>query len=88
VEEDEGVTPCTEEGLARLKPVMPGGVLSFGSQTFPADGNCALVVTTEEKARELSADPSIPIQIISYGFSRTKPGVHGRSAGPGDKNGP
>ncbi|MFH1954498.1 MAG: thiolase family protein, partial [Pseudomonadota bacterium] len=74
VEEDEGVSPCTEEGLARLKPVIPGGVLSFGAQTFPADGNCALVVTTEEKAKELSADPSIPIQILSYGFSRTKPG--------------
>jgi len=77
VEEDEGVTPCTEEGMARLKPVIPGGVLSFGAQTFPADGNCGLVVTTEEKARELSADPSIPIQIISYGFSR-KTGLHGR----------
>ncbi|MBU0732959.1 MAG: thiolase family protein, partial [Proteobacteria bacterium] len=74
VEEDEGVSPCTEEGLARLKPVIPGGVLSFGAQTFPADGNCALAVTTEEKAKELSADPSIPIQILSYGFSRTKPG--------------
>ncbi|MBC8418875.1 MAG: thiolase family protein [Desulfobacteraceae bacterium] len=74
VEEDEGVSPCTEEGLARLKPVIPGGVLSFGAQTFPADGNCALAVTTGEKAKELSADPSIPIQILSYGFSRTKPG--------------
>lgn len=74
VEADEGVTPCTEEGLARLKPVIPGGVLSFGAQTFPADGNCGLLVTTKEKARELSADPSIPIQIISYGYSRTKPG--------------
>ena len=74
VEEDEGVTPCTEEGLARLKPVVPGGVLSFGCQTFPADGNCGVVVTTPEKAKELSADPSIPVQIISYGYSRTKPG--------------
>ena len=74
VEEDEGVTPCTEEGLARLKAVVPGGVISFGAQTFPADGNCALVVTTQEKAKELSADPSIPIQIIAYGFSRTQPG--------------
>jgi len=74
VEEDEGVTPCTEEGLARLKPAVPGGVISFGAQTFPADGNCALVVTTQEKAKELSADPSIPIQIIAYGFSRTQPG--------------
>ncbi len=74
VETDEGVTPSTKEGLAALKPVVPGGVLSFGAQTFPADGNCALVVTTEDKAKELSADPKIRIQIISYGFSRAKKG--------------
>ena len=74
VEKDEGVTPCTEEGLSKLRTAVPGGVLSFGAQTFPADGNCALVVTSEDKAKELSADPSIPIQVLSYGFSRTKPG--------------
>ena len=45
VEVDEGVTQSTKEGLANLKPVIPGGILSFGAQTYPADGNCALVVT-------------------------------------------
>jgi acetyl-CoA acetyltransferase len=85
VEEDEGVTPCTEEGLSRLKPVIPGGVLSFGCQTFPADGNCGVVVTTQEKARELSADPSLPIQILSYGFSRTKPGYMAAAPVPASK---
>ena len=74
VEEDEGVTPTTKEGLASLKPLIPGGILSFGSQTHPADGNCGLVVTSEDRARELSADPSLNIQIISYGYSREKPG--------------
>jgi acetyl-CoA acetyltransferase len=74
VEEDEGVSPCTAEGLTKLRTAVPGGVLSFGAQTFPADGNCALMVTTEDNAKELSADPSIPIQVLSYGFSRTKPG--------------
>jgi acetyl-CoA acetyltransferase len=74
VEEDEGVSPCTAEGLTKLRTAVPGGVLSFGAQTFPADGNCALMVTTKDNAKELSADPSIPIQVLSYGFSRTKPG--------------
>ncbi len=74
VEEDEGVTPSTKEGLAALKPMVPGGILSFGSQTYPADGNCALVVTSEEKAKELSTDPSLAIQVIAYGYSRAKPG--------------
>jgi acetyl-CoA acetyltransferase family protein len=74
VEEDEGVTPTTAEGLARLKPVEPGGVHTFGAQTFPADGNCGFIVTNRDKAKELSADPNIEIQVLSYGFSRAKKG--------------
>ncbi len=74
VEEDEGITPSTKEGLERLKPVIPGGIISFGAQTHPADGNCLVTVTTEERAKELSADPSVRIQIISYGYSRAKAG--------------
>ena len=74
VEEDEGVTPTTREGLARLKPVVPGGVVSFGAQTHPADGNCSVVVTTKERAEELSPDRAVTIQVISYGFARAKAG--------------
>jgi acetyl-CoA acetyltransferase len=74
VEEDEGVTSTTAEGLARLKPVEPGGVISFGAQTHPADGNCGFIVTTRDKAKELSKDPNVEIQIVSYGFSRAKRG--------------
>jgi len=73
VEEDEGWTATTAEGLAKLKPVRPGGCLSFGAQTFPADGNCGILVTTRERAKQLSADPKIEIQILSYGFARVKP---------------
>ena len=69
VEADEGITPCTAEGLAALK-TQPDCVLTFGAQTHPADGNAGMIVTSEEKARELSADSSVGIQIISYGFSR------------------
>lgn len=74
VESDEGVTPTTKEGLAKLKPVEPEGVHSFGCQTYPADGNCGFIVTTREMAKELSADPNIEIQIISYGFARVQQG--------------
>jgi acetyl-CoA acetyltransferase len=74
VEEDEGVTPTTAEGLAKLAPVEPGGVHSFGSQTHPADGNFGAIITTREKAKELSADPKVEIQIVSYGFARAKKG--------------
>jgi acetyl-CoA acetyltransferase len=71
-EEDEGIMESTAEGLARLKPVLPGGVLTFGAQTHPADGHCAITVTTREKAKELSADPDVEIQVISYGYHRAK----------------
>jgi acetyl-CoA acetyltransferase len=73
MEEDEGWTPTTAEGLAKLKPVVPGGCLSFGAQTFPADGNCGIIVATRDRAKELSADPKIEIQILSYGYARVKP---------------
>jgi acetyl-CoA acetyltransferase family protein len=73
MEEDEGWTPTTAEGLAKLKPQFPNGTLSFGAQTFPADGNCGIIVTTRDKAKELSADPKTEIQIVSYGFARVKP---------------
>ena len=74
IEEDEGVTPCTAEGLAKLKPVEPDGIHTFGTQTHPADGNAGFIVTTREKAKELSADKGIEVQIISYGYARVKQG--------------
>jgi len=72
VEADEGVTATTKEGLAGLRPVLPDGVHTFGAQTFPADGNAGISVTTRDKARELSADPKIEVQLLSLGFARTK----------------
>ena len=72
VEADEGVTPTTLENLIQLKPVIPGGVHSFGAQTHPADGNCGLIVTTRDKSQELSTDKNIEIQILSYGYARAE----------------
>ena len=72
VEADEGVYVSTKEGLAALKVAVPGGIHTVGAQTHPADGNAGLAVTTRDKARELSADPKIEIQIVSYGYARTK----------------
>jgi acetyl-CoA acetyltransferase len=72
VEADEGITPCTPEGLASLKPVVAGGCISFGAQTHPADGNAGLVITTKDKAKELSQNKDITIQVLSYGYARAK----------------
>jgi acetyl-CoA C-acetyltransferase len=68
---DEGITPTTAEGLAGLRPVLPDGVLTYGAQTHPADGNSAVVVTTRDRARELGGDGP-EVQVVSFGYSRAK----------------
>jgi acetyl-CoA acetyltransferase len=85
VEEDEGIMPSTKEGLAGLRPLLAGGVHTFGSQTHPADGNCALVVTSRAKAKELSADAAIEIQVVSSGYSRAKKGYMAMAVVPAVK---
>lgn len=74
VEEDEGVTTTSAEAMAKLKPMEAGGVITFGHQTHPADGNCGIIVTTQDKAKELSSDPNITVQILSYAAVRVGPG--------------
>jgi len=70
LEGDEGVRASTAEGLAKLKPVQPGGTVTYGAQTYPADGNAALVVATPERAKELSRDPKIRIRVLGFGQAR------------------
>ncbi len=72
IEADEGVMPTTAEGLAGLRPVLPNGVHTFGAQTHPADGHCAMVVTDRNNAKTLSTRPEIEIQVLSCGYSRVK----------------
>jgi acetyl-CoA acetyltransferase len=67
---DEGIAQSTPEGLARLNPVMPGGSVTFGGQTHPADGNAAIVVATPERARELSRDAKIRVRLLGFGSAR------------------
>ncbi len=69
---DEGVTLSTAEGLAKLRPVMEGGSVTFGGQTYPADGSAALIVTTPDKAAELTRDPGIRIRVHGFGLARTE----------------
>ncbi|MDH5316471.1 MAG: thiolase family protein [Gemmatimonadota bacterium] len=72
---DEGVHPTTAEGLTALKPVIEGGTVTFGTQTHPADGNAAmLLVQGRDRAKGLSRDPGVSVQLLSYGQARVKPG--------------
>ncbi len=68
---DEGIHLTTRAGLDKLKPVKPGGTVTFGGQTHPADGNCGMVVTSSARAAELSADPKIRVRLEGFGLART-----------------
>jgi acetyl-CoA acetyltransferase len=72
LEGDEGISHSTPEGLASLKPVTPGGTVTFGGQTHPADGNAAIVLTTRERARELSTDAKIAVRLRGFGQARAE----------------
>jgi acetyl-CoA acetyltransferase family protein len=71
---DEGVFNVTAEGLAKLTPVKPNGTVTFGGQTHPADGNASMIVTTKERAAELSQDKSITVQLLGFGQARVEKG--------------
>ncbi|MBS7526732.1 thiolase family protein [Fusibacter paucivorans] len=71
IEMDEGIAASSKEGLAKLKPVQKDGILTFGSQTHPADGNVGLFVTNQEKAKALSKE-AVTVQVVGYGYNRTK----------------
>jgi acetyl-CoA acetyltransferase family protein len=71
---DDGIFPTNAEGLAKLKPVKPGGTVTFGAQTHPADGNAGMIVTTRDIAREVSLDPKIVIELLGFGQARVEKG--------------
>lgn len=72
VEVDEGVRPdATAESLARLRPAFaPDGTITAGSSSQLSDGACALVITSQEFAERLGAEPLAEI------------GAYGTVAGP------
>jgi acetyl-CoA acetyltransferase len=67
---DEGINYSTPDGLAKLKPVVPGGTVTYGGQTHPADGNAGIVLASPERARELARDPKIRVRLHGFGQSR------------------
>ena len=67
---DEGIAASTADGLARLKPVKPGGTVTYGAQTHPADGNAGIVVATPARAAEIAARPEIAVRLLGFGQAR------------------
>ncbi len=85
VNSDEGVFPTTRESLERLKPVMPEGSVTYGGQTYPADGNAGLILSTRAGAQALSRDRAIEVQVLAYGQARAKKGFMPLAPVPGTR---
>jgi len=70
---DEGVFATTASGLAKLKPVLETGTVTYGSQTHPADGSSAIVLTTAKMLPEVTTQPQIGIRVVAFGQARAEP---------------
>ena len=53
IDADEGIRESTLEGLAKLKPVAPGGIHTAGNSSQISDGAAAVLWMTQEKADAL-----------------------------------
>lgn len=69
---DEGVRLSTPEDLAGLRSAAKDGLHTFGSQTHPADGAAGAVLTTVDRARELSGGEGV-VELLGFGSARVEP---------------
>jgi acetyl-CoA acetyltransferase len=86
LDSDEGVSSSTPAGLAKLKPVIEGGTVTYGGQTHPADGNAAIIVAAPERARELSRDPKVRVRLLGFGSARAPLGYMPEAPIPAARN--
>ena len=57
VSKDQGLRETTKEGLAKLKPVVEGGLHTAGTSSQISDGAAAVLWMSAEKAQELGLKP-------------------------------
>jgi acetyl-CoA C-acetyltransferase len=57
VDADQGLRETTPEGLARLRPVVEGGLHTAGTSSQISDGASAVLLMDEDKARALGLTP-------------------------------
>jgi acetyl-CoA C-acetyltransferase len=72
VDADEGIHETTADGLRALAPVNEGGVVTYGSQTHPADGAAGAIVADRDGARSLAGGEGV-VRLLSAAFARTAP---------------
>lgn len=73
LEADEGVSDYSAAGLAKLSPSKPGGAITPGTQTHPADGTAGAIVTSDENARRLAKGQPV-VRLLSTAFARAEKG--------------
>jgi acetyl-CoA C-acetyltransferase len=71
VDHDQGVHETTLESLASLRPVQDGGVVTYGTQTHPADGTAGAIVTSESAARRMSGRGVV--ELLAAATARVEP---------------
>ena len=73
VESDIGTKPISLETLRSQRELAP--CVTSGTQTHAADGMATMLVSTPEKAKELSSRPEILIQFVGKAEYRTGPSL-------------
>jgi acetyl-CoA acetyltransferase len=73
IDTDAGVRQLTLDGLRAMFELDT--CVTAGTQTHASDGMATLLVTSKEKARELSPRPEIDIQLVAKAEIRTLPSL-------------
>lgn len=73
VNEDTGIRKINLTDLAGMREL--DSCVTAGTQTHAADGMATLLVTTKEKAQEISPNPEIDIQLLGKTEIRTQPAL-------------
>ena len=73
IDEDLGVRKLTLDSLRQMRELDT--CVTTGTQTHASDGMATLLVTTPEKAKQLSPRPEVDIQFVAKAEVRTDPGL-------------
>ena len=73
IDEDSGIREISLDGLRRMRELDT--CVTTGMQTHASDGMATLLVTTPEKARQLSPRPEIDIRFVAKAEIRTHPSL-------------
>ncbi|WP_137723235.1 steroid 3-ketoacyl-CoA thiolase [Prescottella subtropica] len=74
VSRDQGLRDTTAESLAKLKPVVEGGIHTAGTSSQISDGAAAVLLMDEDRARALGLTPRA--RIVSQALVGAEPEFH------------